>query len=89
MFTDEDVRLVKELRSKESLLIPTVVPSLWTMPRKRRILRKVGNTAFLHTSRQVSASSNVCVCQPFFALNLIPNVLYKAQPVIFIFFLTS
>ena len=87
MFTDEDVRLVKELRSKESLLIPTIVPSLWTM--KRRILRKVGNTAFLHTSRQVSASSNVCVCQPFFALNLIPNVLYNTQPVIFIFFLTS
>ena len=72
MFTDEDVRLVKELRRKESLVIPTVVPSLWTM--KRRILRKVGNTAFLHTSRQVS-TSNVCVCQPFFTLNLIPNVL--------------
>ena len=75
MFTNEDVRLVKELRRKESLLIPSVVPSLWTM--KRRILRKVGNTAFLHTSRPVSTSSNVCVCQEFFALNLIPNVVYK------------
>ena len=45
MYTDEDVKLVKELRRKELLVSPTVPPSLWTM--KRKILRKVGDTSFI------------------------------------------
>ena len=39
MYTDEDVRLVNELRWKESLVRPTAVPALWTI--KRHVLGKV------------------------------------------------
>lgn len=50
MYTDEDVKLVKELRRKESLVRPTVLPSLWTM--KRKILWKVGDTSFISKRKQ-------------------------------------